>query len=51
MNSLPEQHLLSSLDICVWHQEANTLIQRQMNHLLHGKLKEKQRQQEGNTFT
>lgn len=26
-NSLPEQRLLSFLDICVWHQEANTLIQ------------------------
>lgn len=41
INSLPERHLPSFPDICVWHQEANTLIQRQMSHLLHGKLKEK----------
>lgn len=41
VNGLPEQHLLSFLDICVWHQEANTLIQQQMNHPLRGKLKEK----------
>ena len=39
--SLPEEHLVSFLDICVWHQGANALIQRQMNRPLHGKLEEK----------
>lgn len=46
---LPEQHLVSFLDICEWHQGANALIQRQMNRPLHGKLEEKGRERKDDT--
>lgn len=47
---LPEQHLVSFRDICVWHQGANASIQQQMNHPLHGKLEEKEREGGEDTY-